>query len=256
MDVHSITFPSDVKEIEILQFCDIHSGSPKFNYNAFKKHTQYVMGAPNRYVVCNGDLLNNSIKSSVGSVYEEVRPRDQRLGVVSLLTEIKDRILCVTSGNHCERTTREVDMDPAEDVAFRLGVPYFDFEVLLKIRLGENIAKKRPVYYTVYVTHGSGGGQTIGAKANRLEKLQYIVMSDVYLMGHTHQAITFPGVIYVPERQCDVVTERKMWFVNGSSFINRERYAKHKNMKPQHIGSPIVLLSGTEHKVEVINGRL
>ena len=255
MEVHSVTFPKDVKGIEIIQFCDLHCGSPKFNYRAYKKHEDYILAAPNRYVTCHGDILNNSIKESVGSVYEDMRPRDQRISAVAMLDKIKHRILCITSGNHCERTTRAVDMKPAEDIAYRLGVPYFNFEVLLKIRLGESV-KQRPVYYTAYVTHGSGGGQTIGAKANRLEKLQYIVLSDVYLMGHTHQVITFPGCVYVPERQCDAVAKKTMWFVNGSSFVDRENYAKHKNMKPQYIGSPIVRLSGTEHKVEVINGRL
>ena len=255
MDVHSITLSEDVKEIELVQLCDLHYGSPKFNYNAYKRHEDYILGAPNRYVTCHGDILNNSIINSVGSPYEDMRPRDQRMGAVAMLKKIKDRILCITSGNHCERTSRDVDINPAEDVAYRLGVPYFDFEVLLKIRLGRN-PKGRPFYYTVYVTHGSGGGQTIGAKANRLAKLQHIVISDLYLMGHTHQPITFPEVIYVPERQCDVVTQRKMWFVNGSSFIDREKYAKHKNLRPQYIGSPIVRLSGTKHRVEVINGRL
>ena len=64
-------------------------------------------------------------------------------------------------------------------------------------------------------------------------------------------------MIYTPERQCDVVTERTMWFVNSGSFLKRgSSYAVAKGYPPTVMGCPVIEMSGTEHKVVVTMGRI
>ena len=255
--MHSITLPGDVKNIEILPLSDLHVGDPSFDRECFMKYVKYIADAPNRYVLLNGDLLNNATKSSVSDIYEEVlNPRDQIKETCVLLTPIKDRILGIISGNHERRTDKEVGISPIEILADKLGVLYCGIEVLLKIRLGRN-RMGRSTFYTLYATHGWGGGRTKGAKANNLERLKNIVMCDVYCLAHVHEMISFPSMIYVPERQCDVVTERTMWFVNSGSYLKRgSGYAAAKGYPPTVLGCPIIELSGTERKVSVSMGRI
>lgn len=257
--VHSITLPEDVKNIELLPLSDMHIGDKDFDRRAFIDYINYVKAEPNRFVLLNGDIMNNAIKSSVSDIYEEIlSPREQITEAVVLLTPIKDRIWGIISGNHERRTDKESGISPVEIIADKLGVPYFGVQALIKLKLG--VVKKkcdRQVFYMIYATHGYAGGRMRGGKVNALERLKNIVLCDVYCLAHTHGQISFPSVIYEPQRHCDSVIERVMWFVNSGSFLKRgEGYAAAKGYEPQLIGCPIIELSGTEKKISVVQGRL
>ena len=143
-------------------------------------------------------------------------------------------------------------------LADKLDVSYFGIEVLLKIKLGLSRSKNdRQLYYTLYATHGWGGGRTRGAKVNNLERLSHIVLCDNYCMAHVHAQVSFPSMIYTPERQCDSVVERTMCFVNSGSFLKRgSGYAVAKGYSPTVMDCPVIELSGTEHRVVVTMGRI
>ena len=72
----------------------------------------------NAYIILGGDLMNNATRSSVSNVFEErIRPRDQKKQLVTLLEPVRDRILCMVSGNHERRSGKDADDDPTYDIA-------------------------------------------------------------------------------------------------------------------------------------------
>ena len=257
--VHTLNLPKDITNIEILPLSDLHVGDAAFDRQCFLQYIRYVEAEPNRYILLNGDILNNATKSSVSDIYEEtLNPRDQIKETAIMLRPVRERILGIVSGNHERRTDKEVGISPVEMLSDKLDVPYFGIEVLLKFKFGLSKRKNdRQLYYTLYATHGWGGGRTRGAKVNNLERLSQIVLCDVYCMAHVHAQVSFPSMIYTPERQCDVVTERTMWFVNSGSFLKRgSGYAAAKGYPPTVMGCPVIELSGREHKVMVTMGRI
>ena len=257
MIVHPVTLGEEVESAEILPLSDFHIGDPGFNERALKDYLAYILGGENRFILLNGDIINNATRNSVSDCYEEtMSPRRQIDRAAEILGPAAHRILGMVSGNHERRTDKEVGLSPAEILADKLRVKYFGVQVLMKIRLGKN-EHSRPTYYTLYATHGWGGGRLRGGKANNLERLKNIVLCDIYCMAHTHGQMSFPSSIFVPDRKNDIVMERTMWFVNSGSFLDRgEGYAAAKGYEPQVLGCPIIELSGKERKITVIQGRV
>ena len=61
--------------------------------------------------------------------------------------------------------------------------------VLLWVSFGESSRRRsegRRTTYSIYMTHGTGGGRTEGAKANRVAQLASVVDADIYLHAHLH----------------------------------------------------------------------
>ena len=259
MRVYPVDLSNEFETVEFLPLSDMHIGSPFFHAELFKKYVDYIKAAPNRYCILNGDMMDVVTKCSVGDIYrQKYSPREQIEVTEQALLPIKDRIWGIITGNHEDRVDREVGLSTPEILAYKLGVPFFGQEVLLKIRFGFNAARGRDNYYTIYATHGSSNGRTRGAKANALERLKNIVICDVYCMGHTHGIISFPENVYIPQRHCDSVHKKTMWFVNSGSYQEREGYAIAKNFPPEELGCPIVELWGgkKEKKVSVLLGRI
>ena len=64
MRVHSLI-------IEILPLSDLHVGDASFDRECFLRYIRYVEESPNRYILLNGDILNNATKSSVSDIYSD-----------------------------------------------------------------------------------------------------------------------------------------------------------------------------------------
>ena len=76
--VHTLNLPKDITNIEVLPLSDLHVGDASFDRECFLRYIRYVEAEPNRYILLNGDILNNATKSSVSDIYEEtMNPRDQ-----------------------------------------------------------------------------------------------------------------------------------------------------------------------------------
>lgn len=241
--------------IELVPIADAHIGDPLCDMELLKREIDYVKNNTNAYAVLNGDLLNNAIKSSVSDVYaERVSPMDQLKIAVELITPIKDKILCVTSGNHEDRSYKTDGIDLTYLLCRQLGLEskYSNSSCLLFIRFGElksfetnGSGKNRKVCYTVYVTHGSGGGSKTGSKANRASDLAGIVDSDIYITSHFHTPIAFKEAFHRTDVRNSTVAMVDKLFVVTSSFLNYGGYGEKYHFKPTSKDNPHILLSGT-----------
>lgn len=254
-----VTLSQDVKNIDVILLGDIHRGSAQFDEPLFNKVIKYISENENCYTVLMGDLIDNALKNSKSNIYCAVEsPKDSIDWIVNKLKSIKHKILALTSGNHEDRTSREAGIDITANIAERLDLTerYSEGPFILYVSLGTSRNRKGMYQtFTIFGTHGSGGGSSQSGALNKILSLANIVPNaDIYLMGHTHKPlITFENR-YLINSVARTHVEHEALYVNGGSFLNFEGSYGEKNLyKPTSKKVPIInLKTGYDYKkVEV-----
>ena len=251
MKIIKIDLPKNLKNIEIHTFSDWHIGDKACDIESIKEQILHITNTPNAYVICNGDLMNNATKNSVSDCYAEVIPPMEQLQTLCILLEpIKDRILMLTQGNHESRTYRSDGIDLTALLSQQLGLydRYAREGGVVFLRFGESNSRyhNRKLRYTIYCTHGSGGGRKEGAKAIRLADMASIVDTDIYIHSHTHLPMVMKQNFYRIDTCNSAVTEITKLFVNTSAQLKYGGYGQTYEFRPASTTTPIIYLSGTK----------
>lgn len=242
-----IDLSENLASIEIHTFADLHIGEHGCDLALIKERIEYVKNTENAYAILNGDLLNNAIKTSVSDIYsEQLTPMQEMNRCVELFEPIKDKILCITTGNHERRTYNGAGIDLMEIVAKELGIydKFATIGAVLFIRLGWNKARKRKQWYSIYVTHGSGGGRKEGAKATRLADMASVVDCDIYIHSHTHLPMIMKQGFFRSDFLNSNVAFVDKLFVNTSAQLGYEGYGQMYEFKPSSKDCPVIYLNG------------
>lgn len=253
MKTIKIDLPADLEEIELHVLSDWHIGDEHHDALHTDRILKHIKETPNAYCVLNGDLMDTAIASSVGDTYgAKMQPMEQLKLCVKLFEPIKDKILCIVPGNHENRVYKYDGIDMTAMMASQLGLAgrYSTTAALLFIRFGENKKDKhkRKTVYTVYTSHGSGGGKRVGGKINRLEDMANIVDADIYIMGHVHQPAIIRNSFYrVSAANSSVMCVDRL-FVNTAAALDYGGYGEAQGFRPASKENPVILLSGTEKK--------
>lgn len=259
LDLISHNFANDVK---IYPISDVHLGAMEHaesEWSAFIKKVE----AENAYLILAGDLLNNGIRSCkfVNPFDEAIRPRDAKKRMVEYLRPVKDRILCVVSGNHERRTYRDDDQDLTYDICTKLDIEelYRENVAYMRIGVGER-GRKTPKprkmvgnVYTFAVTHGTGGGIYTGAAVNRNERFGNVIDGlDCLIVGHVHKGfVTKPSKIVIDPRS-SVVKMTHYTVVSTVSWLNYGGYAARGMLLPAQVCDPqMIHLSGNHGKKQL-----
>ena len=235
--------------IEVHPMSDLHIGDSQCDYKLVLERIEYIKNTPNAYCILDGDLMDTAIASSIGDTYAaNLQPMEQLKHCVKIFEPIKDKILAVLPGNHENRVYKSDGLDLTEIMCGQLGIPerYSPTTALLFIRFGKQASHRhhRPQLYTIYVTHGSGGGRREGGKANRLADLASIVDADIYVHGHTHLPFIFKeGFFRVSGSNSSVALVDKL-FVNTAASLNYGGYGDKAGFKPASKTSPVIYLHG------------
>ena len=244
----------DFSVIEIHDFGDLHVGDNMCDFKLIMERIEYVLNTPNAFCILGGDLMDTAICASVGDTYgANLNPMDQLSQCVKIFKPLaeKGKILAVLPGNHENRVYRSDGLDITELMCAQLGIPgkYSPTTALLFIRFGKRVESGnhgRPNMYTIYVTHGTGGGKREGGKVNRLADLACIVDADIYLHHHTHLPLIFKNSFFrVSGANSSVAIVEKL-FVNGAASLDYGGYGDSANFKPASKSSPVIYLSGTK----------
>lgn len=246
---------TNIEKLTIIPISDVHIGDKQADLKAFKETIERIKNEPNTYTILNGDLCNVALKNSKSDVYsDEMTPMEQVLKVINFLEPIKDKILVMSNGNHEDRITRDTSIDILYLVAKQLRIEqvYSPSWWYLYLSFG-NSNKHKPVLYTITGYHGSGSGQTSGAKINRAKKMSQVVLADVYLMSHVHEPINAKGVIYTPDYQHRSVVKRDMYYAISNSYVGYENsYAEKMGLIPSNNGTSEIELDGHKKLVKLI----
>jgi len=248
----------DYKEIRILPLADLHIGDPHSDFKKIQEYLSFVKDNDNVFCILNGDLMDAAIQSSIGDTYgASLQPMEQLSQCVKIFDPIRDKILAVTPGNHEQRIYKSDGLDLTQLMCNQLGIGgrYSNTSVLLFVRLGQHGGSHyhgRPVLYTIYCVHGSGGGRTEGGKVNRLMQLGNIVDADIFIHSHTHTpAIVKTGYYRVSAANSSVQKVDKL-FINTAATLEYGGYGELQSYKPNSIEMPVIVLDGTQRSIKAI----
>ena len=262
MKVIKIDLPRELPSIELHTFADEHIGDEHSDVKRVIQRIEYVKNTPNAYCIMNGDIMDNATKTSIGDTYTQVlNPMEQLAKAVELFEPIKDKILCITHGNHENRTYKKEGINLSRLIAKQLGLEdrYSPTSAVLFIRLGtqsrghketNGSGKVRKICYTGYVLHGSGGGRKEGAKAIRLADMASIIDCAFYIHSHTHLPMIMKQAYHrIDDRNSAVALVDKL-FVNTAANLNYGGYGEAGEFKPSSKDTPVIYLSGTTKSFE------
>ena len=252
MKIIKIDLPAELEQIELHIFADEHIGDEHCDMKRLFERIEYVKNTPNAYCIMNGDILDNATKTSIGDTYTQVfNPMEQLQRGVDLFSPIKEKILCITHGNHENRTYKKEGINLSCLIANQLGLAdrYTPTSALLFIRFGKskNNSGKSKQCYTIYALHGSGsGGRKEGAKAIRLADMASIIDVDIYIHSHTHlPMIMKQGFHRVSSANSSVALVDRL-FVNTAANLNYGGYGEAQEFKPSSKETPVIYLDGRQ----------
>lgn len=240
-DLITHSFPGD---ITIYPIADVHLGAVEHaepEWQAFIKRVEQE----NAYLILAGDLLNNSTRGThfANPFDEALRPREAKRRMVEYLEPIKNRCLCLVSGNHERRTLKESDQDLTYDICAKLNIEHLYREniAFMLLRLGQRATEQKAICtFTFCVTHGSGGGIYTGAAVNRDERFGNVIDGglDCLVAGHVHKGfVTKPAKIVIDARN-GVVSMKHYIVISCVSWLNYGGYAAQKMLLPSHVCDP------------------
>lgn len=256
MKVIKIDLPRELLQLEIHTFADEHIGDEHCDIKRLKERIEYVKNTPNAYCIMNGDILDNATKTSIGDTYtQEFNPMQQLQYAMELFSPIKDKILCVTHGNHENRTYKKEGINLSYLIAKQLGLEdkYTPTSAVLFIRFGtmsrglketNNNSNVRKICYTIYVLHGSGGGRKEGAKVIRLADMASIIDTDIYIHSHTHLPLVMKQGFHRIDTKNSAVALVDKLFVNTAANLKYGGYGEAGEFKPSSMETPIIYLDG------------
>lgn len=254
MKAIEINLGAEVGSARIIPVADAHIGDRCCDIQLLRETIGRIRDGENTYCVLNGDLLDTAVATSIGDTYgADIQPMQQLETAVSLFGGISDKILCVTHGNHENRVYKSDGIDLTALMCRQLGIydRYSDTTAYLFIRLGNNTRHQRPTSYTMYVTHGGGGGRKVGGKFNRLQDLSGICDADIYVHSHTHVPAVFRERFFRSYPTSSTVSLEERVFVNTSAYLDYGGYGDVQGYRPNSKMSPVIVLSGKEKKISV-----
>lgn len=237
----------ELETVEIHIFADLHIGDCFCDLKEIKKRIDEVKEKDNAYIILNGDLINNATRASVSDIYSEtMTPMQALTKCYELFEPVKDKILCITEGNHERRTHNGAGVDLMEILAKELGVMdcYSPTSAVLFLRFGCNKKRKRKQWYSLYVTHGSGGGRKPGGKINRLTEMQGTVDCDIYIHSHTHMPAIIRQGFYRTDFVNSSVSFVDKLFINTSAELDYGGYGEAYEFSPASKRCPVLYLRG------------
>ena len=249
MKVIKIDLPTELRLAEIHTFADEHIGDEHSDLKRLLTRIEYVKNTPNAYCILNGDIIDNATKTSIGDTYTQVfNPMEQLERAVEIFSPIKDKILCITHGNHENRTYKKEGINLSCLMATQLGLAdrYTPTSATIFVRLGNGHAstRNRKVSYTIYVLHGSGGGRKEGAKAIRLADMASIIDTDIYIHSHTHLPMVMKQAFHRIDTANSAVALVDKLFVNTAANLKYGGYGEAGEFKPSSTDTPVIYLSG------------
>ena len=234
---------NEFESIEIVNLADLHIGDAQFDEKLLDKEIKKIKDIPNRFVVLNGDLINNAIRNSVSDIYtEKMGPQEQLDYLVKKFEPIKHKILGISQGNHEFRTYKETGIDIVKLFAASMGhLDSYDPDGgVLFISFGKN--KYRPeVRHTtsLYFTH-------IGGVKTGLTKMADVVDVDIYFRGHYHNVETKKMDVFRTDKRYKTIRKETKVFVQNGACLKYGGYSQMKGFAPGSSVFPVV-------KVSVVN---
>lgn len=206
--------------LEIIQITDVQWGHICCKRERVREYRDWVLSKPNRYMVWTGDNIDSAHMQSKGTTYENTgSPQQQLFEFCQEWAPARHRILGYVGGNH-ERRVLTTFGDLGITIAALLRIPYSRGKQLIDIKFGEHRDRGRKGLHPFRISqwHGVGGARTKGTVAQVLSRFASDGDSQLYLMGHLHQAMIIP--MFKERRGENGIRAVKCIAAMGSSFLD------------------------------------
>ena len=237
---------------------DYHLGDPHSDYKRIMAELEYIKNNDDVFCILNGDLMNSAIKTSISDCYgETLSPMQELQECVKLFEPLANKILCIVPGNHEMRHYKTNGIDMTHLMAKQLGVEekYSPTTALVFLRFGKGDSWRehgRRILYTIYVTHGTGGGRKEGGKLQRLVDLSGIVDADIYICGHVHLPMIAKESFARPSAANSSITYCDKLYINTSAKLSYGGYGDYGGFKPANTDTPVIILSGCKKEMRAV----
>lgn len=208
------------KEVKIMPVGDLHSGSQGFARDRLKRHIEW--GVKNDcYFIGMGDQVDvaspgNRHRIRTASLYDSVEDMMEEAAmkavedVADILKGTEGRWLGLVEGHHFWEFANGETSDTL--LAEKLGAPFLGNCAFVRLRFDRGSS----IVCTLWVHHGSGGGQKAASPLYKLENLTPYFDADIYLIGHTHKKAAAPiSQLYLNNRG-DIKHRKKILACTGS----------------------------------------
>lgn len=231
----------DIETLEILQMTDVQFGHKACDTDTVDKYLAWVLSQENRYILFGGDMVDAGHVQSKGSPFEQVGdPQEELWRFCKLFAPVRHRVLGYVGGNH-ERRAIPTFGDIGKSIAAILELPYSPGKQHIDIIFGDH----KP--FKISMWHGGGSGQTKGSIANGLVRFMNQADSQLYLLGHLHQAMVVQESREI--RGKGKMVQQKIVGARGSSFL--KHYGTYAEVimgaNPQTIQMPRAVLEKNGH---------
>jgi len=242
---------------------DIHAGSVHTAESKIRDKVAEIKQDPLARVVGIGDyadcILKDDPRFDVDGLASWVEKgniaESQRRWLVELFTPIKDKIICLLTGNHEESIHLHTQTDFTRNLCRDLGVRYASYACFIKWHF-ERKNSNEVHDYIIHAWHGAGAAQTEGARLNRLKRLIDTVEADIFLMGHLHDVMVFrPEKLTI--RNGKIKNMHKVAAMTGSWLKAYSEglptsYPERAGYKPSYLGCPCITIKPSDDKIEVV----
>lgn len=260
MEAVRADYPTDWPHANVYTLADLHIGDPHSIPTEITRRLQEAAQDPYGLVILNGDLLNTALRHSVSDVYGELMsPMQQLQELVDMLRPIRDKIIGVTTGNHENRIYKSDGIDIMRMACRELGIVdrYAPEGILIFLRFGMRAAKTQHPkesrnprqWYTIYSTHGSGGGRKEGAKAIRLADMAAAVDADCYIHSHTHLPMIMKQSFFRADASNCCAKPVEKLFVNTGAALDYGGYGQAQEFKPASFSTPVIHLEAKDKRM-------
>jgi UDP-2,3-diacylglucosamine pyrophosphatase LpxH len=248
----------NVEKLQLIAIGDLHIGADGSYYkNALKFIDKY----PESKILFIGDLIDNSIISSIGDVYSQQDNPHEALKIVQdIFRKYRKRILGVISGNHEHRTWKAVGVDPLQIICENFSIPYSKDLLVVDIALNmpgkKGRGSKNRVDYIIATHHGSAGGR-FPEKSTRQSRYfsDFFENADIYISGHTHQFDYTTQTVYGYDPRNKKIYGRNATFIVIPAWL-QGKYAKRKMLPPSTFVELIITLYADYEKTVEVTGRV
>lgn len=248
---------SQFESVEIVPIADTHIGNILCDIQSLHDMISYVSKEPDdpkcaRICLLNGDLTESVTRQSVGNIFDmTMTPQVQVATMIEMLKPLAEpsekypqgKILSYCGGNHDTDRYKDTGITAAESIACALGLEdrYSPNGCYSFITLGR-IQDKGVCRTSIYNQHMTGGGSTVGGKANRIGKISNGIIADVIVGSHVHLPMTFKEDIIVPYEQKAALRQKTVTYVITNAFLRFGDYSQKMGMKPSTVAVPRIFV--------------
>jgi predicted phosphodiesterase len=228
----------DADRAFLVTLSDLHVGMGERNY--IKSIVDFILSVPNMYVVLGGDAVNNTTKTSKGTVVEEYATGQEQLNMLveymKPLVEEKRIVAVCGGGNHERRTYNDCFISIPEMIATLLGIA--DFYVP-DMAIGYINVRDNCYMYGVIHKHRK--------TKNYYEHLN----CDVLVMEHTHELNFTEKLVLEHNKFAKKTSVKTIYELDNGSALALPSYAKFSGYRPLPIGCYITELSGKKRDITI-----